>query len=238
MNICQGKIKYLFPFIFASFLLVFFTTAFAQNFNFVGRLNQLQLEADKRARQMDLGVQERRFWVENQNQRALIILESKIKQIADIKKQQAIKNILDELMHVNLSWTNHFISVLGQLDSVMVKIKSRQEKALLNGRNISDSTFEFQKAEKAIELARQEVSLQVSKAYMIDEKNIMVTTPERKITQTNLVNQFRVQSKTLRDNLFADLSAIRDGSIRDARIAVYSALKSISQIPGIDAEPH
>ena len=237
MNTRCHKTKYIFPFIFASFLLLFFSSASAQTITPINRLAQLQLEADKRARQMDLGVQERRLRADYQNKIYLSALQPKLSQIADIKKQQLVKEILDELTHVNLSWTNHFISVLGQLDNVLSKIKSRQEKALLNGRDVSASTLDFKKAEKAIEAAREQVSNQVSKTYAIDELMIIVTTPEKKITQTNLVNQFRVLLKGLRDSLFTDLSAIRDGSIRDARIAVYSALKSKSQIPGIHAEP-
>ena len=180
MNTRCHKTKYIFPFIFASFLLLFFSSASAQTITPINRLAQLQLEADKRARQMDLGVQERRLRADYQNKIYLSALQPKLSQIADIKKQQLVKEILDELTHVNLSWTNHFISVLGQLDNVLSKIKSRQEKALLNGRDVSASTLDFKKAEKAIEAAREQVSNQVSKTYAIDELMIIVTTPEKR----------------------------------------------------------
>jgi len=230
----KSKSSYLFTLIFMGFLFCPLVFASAQDIVLNSNLRQLQVQAEIRARQMNLNVDERRYRADIFNKRAMVALQEKLSQISDLKKQSDVKDILDEMVYVNLAWTNHFVLVLENLDNVLQKAKSRRDKALQNGADISQIIIDIQKAERVIETSRQNVLNQISSIYVIDPNKISLIVKGGTVTQKSLVNEFRLQLKDLRDNLFSDLSFLRDGSIRDARIGVYGAIQTLSNTPRVD----
>jgi len=237
VNIIKNTAKYIFAAGATGFLLFFVTFAYAQTFIVqTSRLHQLELEAQSRSRQMNLQVQERRARAKAQNEQMLDDLQQNINQIINHEKRDTLEKIINEMEHINLVWTNHFIRVLTQLDNALQKIKSRSEKVSANGQKISQTTAAIKKAETAIAAARTAVANQVSETYMVDITKIPQAAPT-KSSQNNLVGEFRFQFKTLRNKLFSDLTLLRDGAVKDARTAVQDTLQVLLQIPNVNKEP-
>lgn len=233
----MGKIKNIIKHICvagaAGTLLFFVAVAYAQTYPQTSLLHNFNLGAETRSRHMNLQVSERRALVKIRTKQKLDNLEQKISQISDYSKQSAARKIIKQMEHINLVWTNRFIKVSDQLDASLQKIKSRSEKASANGQDISKTTVAIKKAEVAIATARKEAANQVSKIYMADATKI-AQIASTKISQNNLVSQFRVQFKALRGILFLDLTSLRDGAVKDARISVNNALQTLSQVPDVD----
>lgn len=153
----------------------------------------------------------------------------RIDAVKDQAKRTAANNIVDRINHVNQVWTNHFMRVLDHLSAVLEKIKSRAQKAADNGNDVASVNAAIQKATDAIATAKTAVQAQAQKEYVIDTATIAAPA-NTTAGQTNLVVRLREQFKTLRDQLFQDLTFVRDGVMRDARVAVQDALQALKQI--------
>ena len=163
-------------------------------------------------------------------------LKVKIDKIKDEKKQDMANKIIEQIDRINESWTKHFSNVLNKLEDILKKVKSRQEKASANGQDVSAVITAVQKAESAIATARSAVSNQAQKTYAV---NVSTITGETSTDngQTKLVSTLRERFKLLKDQLFKDLFALRDGLMKDARNAVHEAARTLSQVPNVDKEP-
>ena len=163
-------------------------------------------------------------------------LKQKISQIKDKKKQDTANRIVNQIDHINQVWTKHFILVLDKLDTALQRIKSRAQKASANGQDASATNTAIQKAETSIAAARSAVLNQAQKVYNV---NVSTITDETKTTsgQSNLVSTFKTRFKLLRDQVFKDLFSLRDGLMKDARISVKDALRTLSKVPDVDKEP-
>lgn len=162
--------------------------------------------------------------------------QERIAAVKNQAKRQAANNIVDQVNRISKVWTKHFMNVLDHLTAVLEKIKTRTQKAADNGNDVTSVNTAIQKATDAIAAAKTVVEAQAQKEYVIDTTSI--TTPANTaVGQTNLVARLREQFKTLRDQLFQDLTALRDGVMKDARTAVQDALQALKQIPNVDREP-
>lgn len=220
----------------ASSLLFFALPILAQEYIGPSPLRGFELEAQSRSKQMSINVQERRDRALVYNNRTMILVSQKVSQIKDINKQNASFKIIDELEYINLAWTNHFIEIMTGLDMALQKIRSRALKSEINGRDVSATVLAIDEAEKAISLARQEIADQAFESYIPDPAKIS-DLKLNNISQNALVSQFRLQFKNLRDDLFSDLTTLRDGPVKNARNSVNNALQVLQKIPAVNVDP-
>ena len=157
----------------------------------------------------------------------------KMRQIKDTTKQNATDRILNQMEKLNQVWASHFTNVLDRLEAVLEKIKSRKDKALANGKDVSLVIEAITKAEASIDAARVALEIQAQKTYVVDPGTISQETTTQE-GQNNLISDFRTQFKALRELLFADLKSLRDGAMKDARDSVKDVIKILSEIPGVD----
>jgi len=199
-------------------------------------LDNLMSGAKTRSLQVKQQIQQVREQAQNNVKQRKLDLQKKIGQIRDQKKQDAANRIQDQLNHVNQVWTDHFTLVLDRLDAVLQKIKSRAEKALANGRDTSKVTAAIQKAETTIASARTAVADQAKKTYTVDATSITSDASDAS-EQNNLISKLRTQFKAQKDQLFKDLTSLRDGLMKDAKNDVQSIFQALSQVPNVDKEP-
>lgn len=196
------------------------------------RLEQLREAAKARAEQTQERILQLRQQAQERMAQAKENAKNRINQISDAKKRAIAQRIVDQLNHVNQVWTNHFANVLDRLDDVLQKIQSRTDKVAANGTDVSSVATAIQKAKTAIATARTAVTAQAQKTYALNLSTIPQGTD-----QGALVSQLRNQFKTLHEQLRKDLTALRDGVIKDARQAVHDALQALRQLPHVDEEP-
>lgn len=200
------------------------------------RLEEFRKQAEERAQKANEHVQKVRDEAQGKVKEHREDLREKIGKIKDAKKQEAANKIANQMEHINQVWTNHFVNVLDRLDAVLQKIKSRTEKVATNGTDVSSANTAIAKAETAIATARTAVATQAQKTYVVDMSSLTqdISTTDG---QNMLVSDLRKKFKELRNQLFADLTALRDGAMKDARTAVADVLKTLSQLPHVDKEP-
>ena len=126
--------------------------------------------------------------------------------------------------------------MLDKLDEVMQKIESRVEKASANSQDVSQAKFAIYEAGQKIEAARSAVEAQANKTYVVDTTAI-TDASSTVASQNSLISKLKDQFKILRNQLFSDLKALRDGAIKDARLSVKNAFKALSEVPKVDEEP-
>ncbi len=200
------------------------------------RSQQVQRENKQANQQMNREVQQSREEAQARVKQIRQDLKQKIGQIKDKKKQDLGNKVMEKIDHVNQTWTGHFANVLDKLDVVLQKIKSRTQKVATNGQDVSAVNTAIAKAETAITTARSAVLDQSQRTYAINASTI---TGETSTTegQNNLVSTLRTRFPLLRDQVFKDLFALRDGVMKDARTAVHDVAKTLSQVSNVDKEP-
>lgn len=199
-------------------------------------LEEFRKQAEERAQKISEYVQKERDEAQGKVKERRKDLREKIGRIKDGKKQEAANKIASQMEHINQVWINHFINVLDRLDGVLQKIKSRVEKLASSGTDVSSTNAAIVKAEIAIATARTAVAAQAQKTYVVDI-TIMTQNTSTTAEQNSLVGDLRKKFKELKDQLFADLTALRDGVMKAARIAVHDALKTLPKSPNVDREP-
>lgn len=205
---------------------------FAQN----TRLDDLLRIAQTRSQQARQQIQQLREQAQAQAKQIRDNAKQKIIQVRDERKKTAAEKIESQFDRINMVWTDHFTNVLDRLDALLQKIESRTEKASANGQDMTATKIAIQNAVNKIAAARTTVANQAQKTYVVDATAITGST-STEIGQVNLVSKLREQFKTLRDQLFRDLTLLRDGAMKDARTAVQDSLKALSQVPNVDEEP-
>lgn len=158
-------------------------------------------------------------------------IQAKMSQIKDVDKKDAARKISDKFDQINEIWTDHFTNVLDKLDALLVKIKSRRDKAASNGNDVSLVDGAIRETESNIAIARTDVANQALRLYLIDVSSMSSNTD-----QDTLLSQFREKFKILRDQLFTDLTVLRDGPMQEARSSMQDALQSLTEVPNIDQE--
>lgn len=160
-------------------------------------------------------------------------LQKKVGEIKDQKKKEAAEKISNQLERLNNVWTDHFANVLDKLSAVLEKVKSRLEKAKAAGKDVSAVEAAMTKAEQAIEAAKAAVAEQAGKTYSVDTASMTGSTATTS-GQNNLVSALRTKFKAAREQMFKDLTALRDGKMKDARKAVQEAIQSLAKVPDIN----
>ncbi len=200
------------------------------------RLEELKKSAEMRAMKANEQVQKMRNEAQVNVKERKEDLRQKIGKIKDEKKQEAANKITNQMEHINQVWTNHFVSVLDKLDAVLQKIKSRTERVAAKGTDVSSVNTAITKAESAIGAARTAVTAQAQKTYVVDTSSLTQNTSTT-TGQNSLMGELRKKFKELKDQLHADLVALRDGPMAGARTAVRDAAQALAKLPNVDKEP-
>ncbi len=163
-------------------------------------------------------------------------MNNKIALLKDAKNKDAANKVIAQIDNTNKVWAAHFNDILDKLDAILDKIKSRSQKAVLNGQDATAVNSAIQKASDSIASARLSITNQAQKIYTINKVTIAIPVSTES-GQNLLISKLRTQFENVRNQLFKDLMALRDGSIKDARTNVQDALQILSKIPNIDKEP-
>ncbi|MFA6407425.1 MAG: hypothetical protein WCV80_01825 [Candidatus Paceibacterota bacterium] len=144
--------------------------------------------------------------------------KKQIEAIKDTNKKEAVKRVDTNLSDTNTRMTNQFTKNLDQMDSVVLNIISRADKAEVHGLGIESVRTAIATAQKAITDARALVIAQASKTY-----TVTIQDP----------NAPRVDVQNMRDALKKDLKAVQDG-VRAAHDAIRVSATTLAQIPRIN----
>lgn len=147
-----------------------------------------------------------------------IQLKERLREIKDSKKVAIVEKIDARFEEINNNQVDHFVSVLEQLEKVLVNIKSRTDKAQANNKEVAMVRTAITAAETTIANTRAVVTTQSGKIY-----KITVTTEDKLKGDVQIVRQ----------NLYNDLKAVRD-KVKEARDAVQKAAVALAQIPRVD----
>lgn len=211
------------------------SSAFAQTDNtttntpVTTRLDQLRMKAQERSDAVKQAIEDKREAAEEKVQEIREAARQRISDIKDAKKQEAANKIVAQLARVNKVATEHFASVLDELDAILQKIQSRAEKARSGGQDVSSVLSAIATAQGSIAKARTAVESQASKVYVIDLSSTATDDP-----QESLIATLRQQFQDLHTQLKTDLTALRDGPMTDARKAVQVALQALKSVPKVD----
>ncbi|HVB19754.1 MAG TPA: hypothetical protein VNF51_00485 [Candidatus Paceibacterota bacterium] len=166
-----------------------------------------------------------------------IMVEQRLAAIQDRVKQQLVENLSGAFDRINKAWTDHFSQLLDRYAAILQKIQDRANTASASGKNITATNAAIQAAQTAIASARTAVAAQAAKTYTPDFSSSSTTTAIATSTssgQQEIMQGFRTGFETLRQQLFGDLSALRDGPMTSVRTAVQGAFQALTQIPGVD----
>jgi len=145
-------------------------------------------------------------------------LKEQLTKIKDGRKKEIVERANSELNKINERRTNHFSEVLEHLDTVLLNISSRADKAESRGLNVSAVRAAILGAQGAIATSREAVKTQASKVYSISIS-----------TESALRNDTLQARKTLRD----DLMKVQE-TVKSAREAVRQVLVTLAQIPRVN----
>ena len=195
------------------------------------RLEELQAQAEKRAKDAHEKIQELYRMTEGQTQRDQQAFVQRVGFIKDRSKRMRAERIMMQFRSINTVWADHFTEVLDHLDAVLQKIQSRKEKIEAAGADVADGTIAIAEAEASISAARAAVVGQVQKAYVVssqtDEGDVQTT---EIVDEKTLLATTQNQLKQLRNQLFLDLISLRDGAMKDARDDVRAAFQALLAI--------
>lgn len=163
--------------------------------------------------------------------------EARLAEIKDKKKQELSQRLANQFMDLNKTWTDHFMKQLDQYVAVVAKIQDRAGIAESAGKDVSAVTAAIQSAIMAIDTARTSVVAQAAKTYVLGTASIATTaSTTSEVGQEQLMKNIRNSFQELHKTLFADLTALRDGAMKNARNSVQGALKALKAIPAVDEE--
>lgn len=196
--------------------------------------------AEAAKERMEAAREEAKKRVEAQREKA----EQRVSEIKDRAVQQRAHTISKQFANINKRWTDHFMDLLDRYDAILKKVEDRAAIAASSGKNTASTTPAIQAARTAIDSARTAVIAQAAKVYELNTSTSTaitapVTASTTTATSTNggqaaLIQNLRSAFKTLHEQLFKDLFALRDGPMLNARKAVQTAVQSLVRIPGIN----
>lgn len=149
-------------------------------------------------------------------------LKKRLGEIKDERKKERAARLDEQMNRLNDRWTTHFTNVLNKLEDILGKIQVRADKAAALGKDISAVKTATDSAKAVIASARTAVETQAKKDY-----TITFTSEE----------QLRAAFKAAKDQLHKDLTALRDGAIKNARSKVQDAARALGGVPKVDEEP-
>ena len=140
--------------------------------------------------------------------------------IKDENKRTKVENISNNFAEINVKVTTRASGIVDQIETVLVSIESRADKAATGGADVTKVRASIVLAETAIADARAAIALQVSKVYD--------TTINSDATVQNSLQSTRNQFRT-------DLQAMNT-KIKAAHSATKKAAEDLKAIPNVDAE--
>jgi hypothetical protein len=157
-------------------------------------------------------------------------VKQRLSEIKDGAKQRLALQLSGQFDDLNKTWTDHFSSVLDQLESVLQKTQDRATNAAGAGKDVGSTTAAIQVAHTAITTARDAVAVQAAKSYALATTTIPTTATSTPNGQDRIIQALRTSFKALHTGLFKDLFALRDGPMKDARKAVHNALQTLTGV--------
>jgi hypothetical protein len=140
--------------------------------------------------------------------------------IKDENKRARVENISNNFAEINISVTTRASGIVDQIETVLVSIESRTDKAATNGADVTKVRASIVVAETAIADARVAIAAQVAKVY-----------------ETSITSDATVKNslQSTRDQFRADLQAMNT-KIKAAHSATRKAAEALKAIPNVDAE--
>lgn len=163
--------------------------------------------------------------------------QERLAAVQDKAKQQLVEHLSGAFDRINKTWTNHFSRLLDRYDAILQKIQDRARVAGERGKSVTAANAAIEAAHTAITSARGAVAVQAARTYVPDLSSASTTTVIATSTpsgQKQIMQGFRTAFQTLRDELFGDLFALRDGQMKEVRTAMQAAFHALSRIPGVD----
>ncbi len=148
--------------------------------------------------------------------------KQKVQKIKDEKKRLTAERLEEQLNKLNKRWTDHFTDVLNHLENVLAKIEIRIQKAQANDRDVAVVKAAVEKARVAIKAARDAVAAQAAKVYTVKFES---------------EDQLRAAFQAAKGQLHKDLTALRDGAMKDAKQSVQDVTQELRKIQDVDKEP-
>jgi len=163
--------------------------------------------------------------------------EERLSEIKDKKKQELVQRLAKQFEKLNKTWTDHFIKQLDQYDAVVLKIQDRATIAMNAGKDVSVTTTALQSAKTAIDSARTAIIVQATKTYVLDESTVATIAPvATQSGQEQLVKNAKNSFQELHKTLFTDLTALRDGPMREVRKSVQGAFQTLEKVPAVNED--
>jgi hypothetical protein len=142
-----------------------------------------------------------------------------IAKIKDENKKVASEKIVNTILDLNGTITNNLSNKIDQIENVLVSIESRTAKAESGGLDVTSVKTKIDAAKMTITSAREAISTQSKKTYVIGTINDEVT--------------LKTAMKTLRDSFTKDIKTLRE-VVKSAHIAVSDAAATLAKIPKIN----
>lgn len=158
----------------------------------------------------------------------------RIKDIEDKAKKEAAQKIAEQFENLNKTWTDKFMNQLDKYDAIVQKMQARSSTAAAAGKDVTVANTAIGAAVTAIATAKEDVTAQAAKTYVLDTSTLPTTSTTTPAGQTKLVQELRKKFQTMHTALFKDLFALRDGPMKDARKALENALKALGKVPKVD----
>lgn len=173
----------------------------------------------------------------NESKQAREEVRKIISHIGNNEKRNAATRIASHLDEMNQVTFNHFTSLLNKFTIISKQIKSRRDKAAANGKNVSSVNASIIRADRKILEAKQIITQQAQKAYIIDYRSISPVASVSTKNQNVLLNQLRVEFEKTRQQISEDFISLRNGPVNDASVYLRISLDELSLIPDVDKEP-
>ena len=206
--------------------------------------DRAQAVREEAKKKMETTREEAKVRVEAVREKAKVRVEAQkekaTRRLADIQdkvKKQLAEKMVNQFERLNKTWTDHFLKLLDRYDEIVQKMRDRASVAASAGKDVTAADVAIQSAGTTIESARVAVVAQVAKTYTLDVSTFTAMTATSAATpsgQEEILKGLKTAFQELHRTLFNDLFALRDGSMKDARKAVQSALQALGKVPKVD----
>lgn len=148
-----------------------------------------------------------------------IELKNRLRVIKNEQKQKIVERIYEQIAKLNEIMTDHYLSVIENLEIILEKIENRTAKAKFNGKNVELAETAIAQAKTLIENAKDAIKNQAEKVY-----------EPPKITDEQ---SLRLEVGKLRNQLHQDLKSVEQ-EVKNARDAIKEAALQLAKIPKVD----
>jgi soluble cytochrome b562 len=146
-----------------------------------------------------------------------------------------LRRLTTQFDSINKVETEHFMKLLAHYSAILQKIQDHATVLAGKGKDIATTNTEITSAKSAIMTAQAAVTAQAAKTYVLDTTLFKVTSATTTAKgQDQLMKGFRTAFQKLHTSLKADLMALRNGPMKDARAAVKAALEALIKISSVN----